>query len=37
MGEAVEAWLMFLFGLTGIGALVAAVAKFLRSAGGGLR
>lgn len=38
MDEAVVAWLGMLFGLTGIGATLAVVAKFLRSArSGGFR
>lgn len=37
MGDVMVAWFSLLFGLTGIGALFAVVAKFLRSAGGGFR
>lgn len=37
MTEVVTAWFSLLFGLTGIGAMFAVVAKFLSSAGGGFR
>jgi hypothetical protein len=37
MGVAVQALLLFLFGLTGIGGVMCVVLKFFRSARGGLR
>jgi len=37
MTEVVTQWLAFLFGLSGIGGLVAVVQKFISGAAGGLR
>lgn len=37
MGDVEVAWLGFLFGLTGIGATLAVVVKFLSNSRGGLR
>ena len=37
MGDIAVAWLGLLFGLSGIGAILTVVIRFVRSAGGGFR